>query len=42
MNNISIDQIREAIKAGYEAYIIINGEYYTLKDDESQKGEPKQ
>lgn len=40
MNNISIDQIREAIKAGYEAYIIINGERYTIKDDESKKEEP--
>lgn len=40
--NISIDQIKEAIAAGYEACIIINGEYYTIKDDESRKGETKQ
>lgn len=40
--NISIDQIKEAIAAGYKADIIINGEHYTIKDDESRKGETKQ
>lgn len=30
---ITIDQIQEAIKAGYEPIIIINGEYYTLKEE---------
>lgn len=30
---ITIEQIQEAIKAGYGLIIIINGEYYTLKEE---------
>lgn len=30
---ITIEQILEAIKAGYGPIIIINGEYYTIKEE---------
>lgn len=32
--NITLEQITEAIKAGYDVTIIINGERYTLEEVE--------
>lgn len=29
--NITLEQIKEAISAGYPVEVVINGEYYTLK-----------
>jgi len=34
---ITTEQILEAIKAGYSVTVIINGEYYTYKAEESEK-----
>ena len=31
---ITIEQIKEAIKAGYNVTVIINGEYYDFKQEE--------
>lgn len=31
---ITLKQMREAIKAGYPVTILINGEYYDFKDEE--------
>ena len=33
---ITLEQIREAIKAGYPVTIIINGQYYEFKDKEEK------
>ena len=36
MMDLTIEQIKEAIKAGYPVTIIINGEYYGFKDEEEE------
>ena len=34
---ITIEQIKEAIKYGYNVTVIINGEYYDFKPDETKE-----
>jgi hypothetical protein len=33
---ITIEQIRESVKYGYNVTIIINGEYYEFKEEEKE------
>lgn len=30
--NITLEQIQAAINAGYPIYVVVNGEYYELKE----------